>query len=150
MTLGYARGTSGAAIALLPETTITTAVTGQVPGPASVPLSPGVTYLALVAKFDWGSGGTSAKCYVQTSLDNGATWMDVASFAFTTADGVKRSILTTGVAPAAQAAAPTDGTLADDTVVNGVIGSRLRVKVTTTGTYAGSTTLAVWATPKGR
>ena len=39
----------------------------------------------------------------------------------------------------------TDGTLTDDTCKDGIIGNIYRVKVTTIGTYAGSTTLTVTA-----
>jgi hypothetical protein len=42
-------------------------------------------------------------------------------------------------------ATPTDGTLADNTAVNGLLGSNLRVKLTTTGTYAGETSLVITA-----
>ncbi len=44
--------------------------------------------------------------------------------------------------------APTDGTLTDDTTVDGVLGDRLRAKVVSTGIYAGSTLLSVSAVVK--
>ena len=34
--------------------------------------------------------------------------------------------------------APSDGALADDTVLDGILGDRLRVRVITTGTYVNS------------
>jgi hypothetical protein len=37
---------------------------------------------------------------------------------------------------------PTDGALADDTSVDGVLGDMFRLKVVSTGTYAGSTILS--------
>lgn len=137
------------AFPLLPTTTITTAVTGEV-GAVKELGRAGLKAGGLVAQatFDYGSGGTSAKAWVQTSLDNGTTWVDIMSFAFTTADAKKVSSVSTDVAPASQAFAPADGALSDNTVVNGVLGDRLRVKYTTTGTYAGDTTLAVWVSPK--
>jgi hypothetical protein len=121
---------------------ITTAVTGATPDPAGSDFY--ADYVAIEAVFDWGSGGTTAKVYVQTSFDGGTTWCDVASFAFTTADLKKVSCLTDQIAPAAQAFTPTDGTLADNTVVNGVMGDMWRAKLTTTGTYAGNTNIAVY------
>lgn len=135
---------------LLATTTITTAVTGQ----AGTVLELGRAGMAadgLVAeaKFDYGSGGTSAKVYVQTSLDNGATWIDLMSFAFATTDASKVSAVQLNTAPASQAFAPSDGALSDNTVIQGVIGDRLRTKLTTTGTYAGDTTIAVWISLKG-
>lgn len=133
-------------LALLPDTVITTAVTGSV-GP-TIKLPEGPYYLALQATFVYGSAGTTAKAWVQTSVDGGLTWRDVASFAFTTASAKKTSALSTSIALAAAQAA-SDGALADDTILNGLIGDRLRVKYTTTGTYAGGTTLSVYAVPKG-
>jgi hypothetical protein len=100
--------------------------------------------------FTYGSGGTSAKAWLQTSFDNGATWVDVASLAFLTTTASKISVLSANVAPGSQAFAPTEGSLADNTVVNGAIGDRMRVKVITAGTYAGGTTLQVWVTPRRR
>jgi len=103
----------------------------------------GLGSLALQAIFTYGSGGTSANAFVQTSLDGGVTWIDIACFAFLTTTATKVSALTMHLAPTTQAFAPGNGALADDTVVNGVIGDRVRVILTTVGTYAGSTTLVV-------
>lgn len=98
----------------------------------------GMVSCSLYLKFDYGSGGTAAKFYLQTSLDQGTTWMDIACVLFNTADEVR--ILNLIDAAVAQTT-PTDGELSDDTVLNGVLGDRLRGKLITTGTYAGSTTL---------
>jgi len=98
--------------------------------------------LTVESQFTYGSSGTTAKLYVQTSLDDGDSWFDIACHAFTTATAKKISAVCRAVAPASQAFAPTDGTLADDTVVNGVLGDRIRVKLVVVGTYA-STSLRV-------
>lgn len=91
-------------------------------------------------------GGTTAKAWVQTSFDGGTTWMDIANFAFTTSTATRLYHLT----PAAvtSIATPVDGTLADNTVVNGFLGDRLRVKLTTTGTYTGASSLVIRALVK--
>lgn len=140
----------GDGAALLWSKTITTAIAA--PGETQGTLSGmGVAdQIVMSSVFDYGSGGTTAKAWLQTSLDNGATWVDVASHAFTTADATKVSILSANVAPASQAFAPSDGALADNTVVNGALGDRYRVKVITTGTYGGSTTLNVHVTARRR
>lgn len=88
--------------------------------------------------FDYGSGGTSVTAWLQTSLDGGVTWIDIACAKFTTADAVKVFAVNAGGSLAA-AFVPTDGALADDTVQDGLIGSLLRVKATVVGTYADST-----------
>lgn len=103
----------------------------------------GMTALSGLVKFDWGSGGTTCKVYVQTSLDQGATWIDIAALAFTTADASKVFNLS-GLTPKTTAVVPTDGTLTDDTCLDGILGDRVRLKVVSTGTYAGSTIVTGW------
>lgn len=137
--------TDGLRFTLLPTTTITTAV-GATAGTVVSGLA-GVTYLLIQAVFAWGSGGTTAKAYVQTSMD-GTVWNDIMSFAFTTAILTKQSAVTSAIALAA-GVTPTDGSLADNTIVNGLLGDRLRIKYVTTGTYAGGTTLTITGVAKG-
>ncbi|HEX9526635.1 MAG TPA: hypothetical protein VF951_03995 [Streptosporangiaceae bacterium] len=132
-------------LTLLPSTTITTAVTGQ--ASAAVIPRQGFTSLVLQAVFTYGSGGTTAKAWVQTSFDRGTTWVDIATFAFLLASATKISAVKSAIAVAA-AYVPTDGTLADDTIKDGLLGDRLRVKYTSTGTYGTNTTLAVTAVAK--
>lgn len=129
-------------ITLLDEA-ITTAVSGVTPDAASRAIGNlGIDSLILQAKFDYGSGGTTAKAWVQTTFDGGVTWMDIASFAFTTSDATRLYHLTG--AAVTSIATPGDAALADNTAVNGFVGSDLRVKITTTGTYA-ATSLIVTA-----
>jgi hypothetical protein len=92
------------------------------------------------ANFTYGSGGTSADAYVQTSLDGGTTWTDIANFHFTTASARKIYNLSAATA-VASIATPGDGALASNTAVDGILGTRFRVKYVTVGTYAGGTTL---------
>lgn len=121
---------------------ITTAVTAQTASPVDLGR---VEALTLYAVFAYGSGGTTAKAWVQTSID-GTNWMDIASFAFTTS-AAQRAYNLTNVA-VTSIATPTDGTLTDNTAVNGLLGAYFRVKYTTTGTYAGATSLKITAVPK--
>lgn len=142
--------TNGQRIILLAPLTITAAVgaTGTTP----VTSLAGMKYLTAEAIFVYGSGGTNATAYVQTSLDGGTTWVDVIAFQFTTASLSKMSAVSVDIAFAASAyvpIAPTDGTLTANTSVMGVLGDRVRLKYVTTGTYAGGTTLAVYAVVKG-
>lgn len=131
---------------LLPLTVITAAVTNVTTGSITLDTSLAQA-LQLQAKFVYGSGGTTAKFWVQTSFDAGATWVDIANFAFTTASLNK--IAGVNVFLAATHATPTDATLADNTVNNGLLGEMVRVKYTTTGTYATSTTIEIRANVKG-
>lgn len=120
----------------LADTAITTALTGS--AQTAIENLEGMLAASIQAKFAYGSGGTTTKVYVQTTLDDGITWVDVASFAFTTASATKIVNLS-GLTPKTTAVTPSDGALADDTCVDGVLGDALRVKLTTTGTYVNTT-----------
>lgn len=126
---------------------LTTAVTGLVitdggDGVAYIDNLEGMLAATLQVKFAYGSSGMSCKIYVQTSLDQGFTWVDVACVALTTASATK-IINLSGLTPKTTAATPSDGALTDDTCVDGILGDRWRVKITSTGTYAGGTSLSV-------
>ena len=108
----------------------------------------GMNYLVVTGVFLYGAGGTDAIARVQTSIDGGLSWIDVVSLGFTTSALTKVSAVTTKIAPATQAATYTDGTLTVNTIIQGVLGDRLRVKYVTTGTYTGATSLAVYAIAK--
>lgn len=119
------------------------AITTALAGVAQTPIQnlEGIFAATIVARFAYGSGGTSAKAWVQVTLDDGQTWIDVACFAFTMTSGLK-VINLSGLTPVATAITPSDGAMADNTVQDGILGSAMRVKITTTGTYA-STLLSV-------
>lgn len=98
--------------------------------------------LSLIAEFTHGSGGTNASAYIQTSLDAGTTWYDIAAFQFTTASGVKQLTCLAAKEVSSSVTLGT-GALAANTAINGLLGDRIRVLVTSTGTYAGNTSLKV-------
>jgi len=130
---------------LLVSTTITTALTGETY--TAVDLGPGVSSLLLEAAFTYGSGGTSATAWVQTQLPSGQ-WVDVACFGFTTASGVKVANLSARTAVTTVYDATT--ALTANTTKDGILGAgSYRVKLTTVGTYAGSTSIALYAIPRG-
>lgn len=133
----------------LGDASITSAVTGSVITSSSdangtaiayVDRMEGMTAAALFLRLAYGSGGTTVKAYVQTSLDQGTTWIDVACVVFGTASET-RLLNLSALTAKTTSIEPTDGTLTDDTAVDGILGDRLRVKITSTGTYA-STTLS--------
>ena len=100
-----------------------------------------VQSIGFQSDFDYGSSGTAVKVYLQTSLDAGSKWTDIACHVFATAD-LRKVTAVSRFAARAEAVA-TDGTLADDTQLDGLIGDRLRIKYVSTGTYAGTSTLNV-------
>lgn len=103
--------------------------------------------IGAAAVFDYGSGGTNAKAWLQSSFDDGTTWMDIANFAFTTADATRVFALGNPTFGTANLT-PADGTLGDNAIVQFPIGDQIRVKLVSTGTYAGATTLKVYLVTK--
>jgi hypothetical protein len=94
----------------------------------------------LQVNFNYGSGGTSVKITIETTLDQGVTWIEVARLAFTTTSAeklVNLSALTPKVAAYSAVA------LSDDTAVDGILGDRWRAKKIVLGTYAGNTSVSV-------
>ena len=102
----------------------------------------GALAVTLSARLAYGSGGTSCYAVVETSLDQGVTWVQIARFDFTTS-GLQKVMTVSGLTP--RIAAATAGSLAADTALDGVLGDRLRATVVSTGTYAGSTVVSVRA-----
>jgi hypothetical protein len=94
------------------------------------------------ANFAYDSGGATVNAWLQTSLDNGSTWIDVAQFGFTTASGRFVYNLNSQT-PVTTEYTPTDGTLTGNTSKDGILGNQIRVKYQTTGTYGGASTLSV-------
>lgn len=138
--------TNGGHIQFLPALTIGAAVALTSTTPV-IQLG-GIKYLVVQAVFLYGAGGTTVKAFVQTSLDAGATWVDIMALAFTTAAAKKISAVVNSTALAA-ATVPVVGALTDDTIVSGLLGDRLRISYVSTGTYTGATSLAVDAVVKG-
>lgn len=104
----------------------------------------GLLAMCAQVRLAYGSGGTSVKVYLQTTLDDETTPIDIACFTFTTASAVKARNLSALTAKTTDVT-PTDATLTDDTSVDGVLGDRFRLKVVSVGTYAGSTSLTGYA-----
>jgi hypothetical protein len=127
-------------LSLNPITTAMTALVGSV-----FDLEPGPNRdLLLEAVFAYGSSGTSVDAWVQTTVDQGATWIDIANFHFTTS-ALKKLFNLSSATPITSQATPGDGVLSANTAVDGIIGGQLRVKYTTVGTYAGATSLGIYA-----
>jgi hypothetical protein len=99
----------------------------------------GATAFTIEARFLYGSGGTTASATVQTTLDD-TNWIDIARFDFTTSTSVKHANLSAALSKAVTSYSG----LSSEGVIDGVLGSKLRAVITTTGTYA-NTTLSVRA-----
>lgn len=79
-------------------------------------------------------GGTTVDNYLQTSFDNGVTWEDVANLQVLQADVRKIASMVRDVAAAVRTAA-SDGALAADTKVDGLMGYNWRIKQVVVGAY---------------
>lgn len=100
----------------------------------------------ITVNFTFGSGGATLKVAIDTSLDQGDSWIEVARFAFTTASKKKvinlstETPLTTPYEPVA---------LSDDTCKDGVFGDLWRArKIVGATPYAGNSAVSVRMQPR--
>jgi hypothetical protein len=135
---------------------ITTAITQTVSQTFQIRPGPGGQWLpatmTIQCNLTWGSGGTTVDADIQTSLDGGTTWTDVANCNFSAIVASKRLLWTLEsslLAAPLQVTAPTDGGMTANTALSGVFGNMWRVKYQTTGTFAGGTTFRVDAIANG-
>ena len=95
----------------------------------------GMQAVTLDVAFAYGSGGTALVVVIETRLGAGGGWIEIARFDFATATARKVATLNALAAKAVSAVAA----LGAEGVFDGVLGDALRARVTSTGTYAGST-----------
>lgn len=119
---------------------ITTALALAATGPAKLIAAPRT--LVAQGNLAYGSGGTTVNAYLQTSIDGGLTWIDIAQWSLTTAASRTVYVLSAETSIVTPYAA-LDGTLGANTARDGILGSTFRVKYVTTGTYAGGTQFSV-------
>ncbi len=106
-----------------------------------------MTYLAVLSKLVVVGGGGTVDVYIQTSLDGGASWIDIMNHHFTTSTLSKVSAVNSTVALAG-GVTPGSLALASNTILNGLLGTMLKATVVSAGTvYTGATTLSVFGTP---
>lgn len=96
-----------------------------------------VEHIIAQARFRYTSGGTSARFYLQSSLDNELTWFDVICFSFAL---TSRRVIASASLGVEEANPETieDGTLADNTARQGVLGDVFRIKYKIVGDYVDS------------
>lgn len=112
---------------------------GQAGGP---PALSGLTAMSCQARFFYGAGGTKVNVYLRTSLDQGASFFDVANIAFTTASAIE-VINLSGLNAVATPQAPSSLGLGDNTTFNGPLGDRLQAVVISQGTYTANTIVSI-------
>lgn len=103
----------------------------------------GMTGLSVQFLFLSGGGGTSLVAYLQTSLDQGNTAIDLAAAAFATTSGA--AIFNLAGASILTPYTPTDGALTPGTAIDGPLGDMLRLKVISLGTYLSPTVVSARA-----
>jgi hypothetical protein len=119
----------------------------QIAGAATQPGQPvanlqGMTALSCQVRFFYGSGGTKTNVYIQSSIDQGQSWFDIANIAFTTSSAAELVNLS-GLGAVTTPTPPSNLALSDNTTLNGSMGDRLQAVVVSTGAYAGSTLASV-------
>lgn len=102
----------------------------------------GMLAATISARLAYGSGGTSVVAVVETSISQGTTWVPIARFDFATA-GAEKIINLSGLS--ARTSPMSVASLGAEGANDGILGDRLRLVVTSVGTYAGSTVLSVRA-----
>lgn len=103
----------------------------------------GITALTAQFQFMTGSGSSgTVTAYLQTSIDQGQTPIDIAAVAFTTASATSVVNLC-GLTPKTTPVTPWQQALSAGTCVDGILGDRFRVVVVSTGTYLNSSSLNV-------
>jgi hypothetical protein len=100
----------------------------------------GLAAMTTQIRLAYGSGGTDISAYLQTSLDQGTTAIDIACVTFGTAGATK--VLANSAITTNSSITPTNGSAPDGTLLEGVLGDRVRLKIVSTGTYAGQTVLS--------
>lgn len=105
----------------------------------------GMLGATLSVNFNYGSGGTSIKVLIETTLDQGTTWTEVWRCALGTASE-QNVVNLSGLTPLTTPYTP--AALTDDTVKDGIFGDRFRARILTVGTYAGNTSLAIRMHPR--
>lgn len=102
----------------------------------------GMSSVTLEFLFQYGSGGASCIAKVQTSIDGGVTWLDVARADFA---NVSRAPVTFNLNAGGQSfSAAAYAALATEGINDGILGDRLRALVTSTGIFA-NTSLGIYA-----
>lgn len=101
----------------------------------------GMLSLAVNLRFAWGSGGGTGAIYLQTSIDQGQTWFDIVCMSFAAA--AKHRVYNLSALTPKTDITPVDGALPNDTVLDGLLGDRLRAKLKTTGPIYATSTLLV-------
>jgi len=121
---------------------ITSGVSAQSVAIAYVDRLDGMSAVTFQANFTYGSAGTNLKVDLETSIDQGTSWLPICRIAFTTASAEKVATVS-GLTPKTTAAALS--VPSDDACTDGVLGDRLRVRITSTGTYSGNTAISTRA-----
>ena len=109
---------------------------------AQIPSLAGMLAASLQVRLSGGTGGTKINVYIQSSIDQSQSWFDVANIAFANTPGVELLNLS-ALDKLSTPTAPSNLTLADNTVLDGPLGDRLQAVVISTGTYASGTLVSV-------
>ena len=101
----------------------------------------GALALSLQAKFA-SAGAGAATLYIQTSLDQGQTAVDVAAFSLAQANKV--AVANLSALDKANPFVPAQQSLAADTIQDGVLGDRVRAVLVASAPYSAGASLSIF------
>ncbi|SRR5579883_913896 len=114
--------------------------TQQTPA-TQIPSLVGMSGASLQVRLSGGTGGSTINVFIQTSIDQGQSWFDVANVSFATTPGVQ--VLNLSGLDKAVPVTPGNLTLSSGTILDGPLGDRLQAVVISTGTYGAGTLVSV-------
>lgn len=102
----------------------------------------GLTAVTFEARFSpIGTTGTGLTAWLQTTLDQGLSYIDIARFDFGGTAEIKYANLS-GLTPKTTPLNPTDGGLGPNSCVDGILGDQLVLKLSSTGTFGAGSVLS--------
>lgn len=127
--------------AALTDTVITAGTSAAGAAQALIDRLDGMKAVTLYCEMTGGTSGTSIAAVVETSINQGQDWLSIARFEFTNTAGIKVANLS-GLLSKAIASYTA---LSTEAVIDGVLGDRLRAKLTTVGVYTANTSISLRA-----
>lgn len=122
------------------STVITTSSNSQQQTVAYIDNLDGMLAAAVQLNFTAGTGGGTIKATIETSLDQGTSWIEIARLAFATAN-LARVLNFSALTPRATPYTP--AALSDDSAVDGILGERMRLSILKAGSaYTGNASLS--------
>ena len=107
----------------------------------------GTRAMALESFFDYKASGTTVEGYVQTQIDSGSSWVDIAAFVYSAASGYK--VFSLDDTAVTTVYTPTSGGLSANVAKNGIFGHSFRVEYRSFGDHGSGLKFTILAVARG-